>query len=168
MKKKPVLTAILILFAVVLFSNVYNMGTSDFRPAPTATPAPTGKSTALRTVEMARNIVANALPGSDVGSRYDEANDWAFFDISDRRLDAETVQNAKDGVGHYREDWDQVVQDVINIQKSVQRLFTSMGMEETTVVVDVLNPDNEDEVFLSVANGIAGYDVVSGVNLLDD
>ena len=94
-------------------------------------------------------------------------NGWCFFDIVCPAIDSDFIRDAQDDVGTCRRDWDDVVKSVIDIQKSVQKIFTE-AEDDTVVVLDILNPKNEDEVFLSVANGVAGYDVVNEIDLFSE
>lgn len=168
MKKHPVLLGILILLAVVYGSSALNMSRA---PIPSVRPAQTTaspeKKTSERTVEMVRSIVASHMPTATVESRYDEENGLVFVDIIQNDMDGEFARQARDDVGDFRIAWNRIAKDAVEIQKSVQEILTTMGMEDTVAVLDILNADNTDEVLLSVANGVVGYDVVNGIDLLN-
>lgn len=168
MKKHPILFGILILFAVVYASSLITM-----RRSPAAAPqlsqaaARPERTAEERTAEMARSLVANAMPDATVESRYDKENNLVFIDISSAGLDGEFVRQAKNGNPDYVEGWSSVAENVVSIQKSLQKLFNGMEMEDTVVVLNILNADNTDEVLISAANGIIGYDVVNDIDLLN-
>lgn len=174
----------LALMAVTLFSNILNtpdfFGGSSPRPAAVQstlppledtlrTPAP-GEVTnyyTKRRIETMATIISNALPHIDVEWRYDNQNGYVFYDLIAPEFSPEFIQNAKDDYGTCLSDWNRVVRDVCDVQSSAQKYFVDME-DETLVIVDILNPRNTDEVWLSVANGIAGYDVVNGIDLLNN
>ena len=168
MKKHPILFGILIFLFVVYGFNSYNMNRNQI-PATTPVPASAQKTTknAERTVEMARSIVEKNMPGVTVESRYDAENEWAFIDIIQNGMDSDFIQKAKNDIGDYHSTWNEITKRAVDIQKSLQELFDTMGMEDTVVVLDILNPNNTDEVFLTVANGIVGYDIVNEIDLLN-
>ena len=107
------------------------------------------------------------MPDATVESRYDKENNMVFIDISSAGLDGEFVRQAKNGNPDYVEGWSSVAENVVSIQKSLQKLFNGMEMEDTVVVLNILNADNTDEVLISAANGIIGYDVVNDIDLLN-
>lgn len=136
---------------------------------PQRTPAP-GEFTNYYTKQRAEyglSLLQQSLPGYNPEMRYDNVNGWLFYDLTNYEIDADFIQGAKDGTGLYADSWAAIVDSVESIQRSLQKIFTEQD-DDTVVVVDILNPDNTDEVWLSVANGIAGYDVVNGIDLLND
>lgn len=168
MKKHPILYGFLILLAIVYISNAYN-SMRYAPPSPTQTQATrqTSSGSGERVVEMARGIVERNMPGATIESRYDKENEWAFIDVIQPGMNTDFIQKAKDDVGDYHATWNEITKRAVDIQKSLQEIFVSMKMEDTVVVLDILNADNPDEVFLSVANGIVGYDVVNEIDLLN-
>lgn len=168
MKKHPILFGILILLAVVYISNIVSMRRA---PIPVTQPAQAtarqAKSTEEWTVDLARNLLANYMPSATVESRFDKENNWAFIDIIQNDMDGDFVRQAKSGAADYITAWNGIVKNAVEIQKDLQKIFRTMNMEDTVVVLDILNADNTDEVLLSVANGIVGYDVVNEIDLLN-
>lgn len=90
-----------------------------------------------------------------------------FIDIIQDGMDGDFVSQAKNGDTDYLEAWDRIAENAVSIQKSLQEIFRSMEMDDTVVVLDILNADNTDEVLISAANGIVGYDVVNDIDLLN-
>ena len=179
MKKlgKWILIGFLALMAFVYMTNVYDVPWSRKLPAPTPEtvtvapardPAP-GEFTnyyTKRRAEIGLSLLQQAMPDFSVEMRYDNVNGWLFYDITCPEISADFIRSAQADYGHCVEDWETIVRSTEDIQSSLQRMFTEQN-DETVVVVDILNPENPDEVWLSVANGIAGYDVVNGVDLLN-
>ena len=92
---------------------------------------------------------------------------WVFIDIIQDGMDDDFVRQAKNGDTDYLEAWDRIAGNAVSIQKSLQEIFRSMEMDDTVVVLDILNADNTNEVLISAANGIIGYDVVNDIDLLN-
>lgn len=168
MKKHPILFGILILVAVVYAFNVINMRRYPVpAPQPTQAAARPTRTSDEWTVDLARGLVADAMPDATVESRYDKENGWVFIDIIQDGMDGDFVRQAKNGDTDYIEAWDRIAENAVSIQKSLQEIFRSMEMDDTVVVLDILNADNTDEVLISAANGIIGYDVVNDIDLLN-
>ena len=177
MKKKHIILVAVVAFLLLVYGiNVHNAQRRQL-PAqtpetvtvtPQLTPVP-GEFTNYYTkqrAELGLNLLRDGLPSFNPEMRYDNVNGWLFYDLTSWEISPEFIQNAKDGVGHCAEDWAFIVDKAEHIQSSLQRIFTEQD-DDTIVVLDILNPANTDEVWLSVANGIAGYDVVNGIDLLN-
>lgn len=181
MKKlgKWILIGFLALMAFVYMTNVYDVPWSRKLPAPTPeivtvtpqrTPAP-GEFTNYYTkqrVEGAQAMLAEKLSSANftVSYRYDNVNGYVFYDLVNPEINRFFIDDVKNNMDKYGDDWDTVSRELVRIQSIIQDTFTDAG-DETLVIIDILNPENPDEVWLSVANGIAGYDVVNGVDLLN-
>ena len=64
--------------------------------------------------------------------------------------------------------WNQIVDRVKHITASMQSTFDEVCEDENiTVVTSICDPQHHDISYLTVANGVAGYDVVNGVDLLN-
>ena len=168
---KILIIAFVVIMCITLISNlVINRAPQSPEAAPpkvSATSRPASYYT-VRTLEMAADIVRTALPSATVSSRYNEELDIAYIELAMQEINADFVQNAQDGVGTCAQDWETAKDSLIKIQKRIAKLFREMNREDTTVVINLLDPADQSEVYLSIANGIAGYDVVNGINLLED
>lgn len=138
---------------------------------PQRTPAP-GEFTNYYTeqrVKGAQAMLADKLSAGNfaVSYRYDNVNGYVFYDLVNPDMDRFFIDEVKNNMDEYGEDWNTISRELVRIQSIIQHTFTDAG-DETLVIIDILNPDNTDEVWLSVANGIAGYDVVNGIDLLND
>lgn len=168
MKKHPILFGILILFAVVYASSLITMRRSPApAPQPSQATARPERTAEERAAEMARSLVAKAMPDATVESRYDKENHWVFIDIIQDDLDGDFVRQARAGDADYLEAWNRIGENAVSIQKNLQEIFRSMEMDDTVVILGILNADNTDEVLISAANGIIGYDVVNDIDLLN-
>ena len=78
------------------------------------------------------------------------------------------VENAKDSPDAYLDDWNNSVARAVAAQKHIQRYFDQSEADDITAVVNIMDYDDRETVYLSVANGIAGYDVVNGIDLRGD
>ena len=138
---------------------------------PQRTPAP-GEFTNYYTeqrVKAAEAILEDKLGKANftVSYRYDNVNGYVFYDLVSPEINRDFIQFVKDNMELHGEDWNTISRELARIQSLIQDTFTDAG-DDTLVIIDILNPDNTDEVWLSVANGIAGYDVVNGIDLLND
>ena len=180
MNKKHIILLAEVAFLLMFYGiNVHNMRTRP-RPAqtpeivtvtPQRTPAP-GEFTndyTKRRAKAAQSILETKLARANftVSYRYDNVNGYLVYDLINPELNRELIQFVKDNLDTQGQEWNNIVTSIEQIQSAIQKLFTDED-DETVVIIDILNPDNEDEVWLSVANGIAGYDVVNGIDLLND
>lgn len=175
MKKKHIILVAVVAFLLVVYGiNVHNMRT---RPRPAQTPE-TVTVTMQRTPKPARkedldavyhvaDVMRENMPESEVHMEYDPEAQIVYYRISRQDLSPEIIELTK-VTPSMKEAWDDMVDGMISMQKQASAYFERAGVLDMITVVQILNPDNTDEVWLSVANGIAGYDVVNGIDLLND
>lgn len=160
----------LVMAVLALIANVFGGTGSNAAPTPVPTVSKQAKDDAYYArwwAEAGHNILDNAVPaGTKTDMRFDGETGYCYYDLIVPEINSTFIQNAKDGVGTCQQDWDHFKESILSIQKSMQNFYTDIE-DDMIVIVDVLNPDNEDEVFLSVAQGVAGYDVVNGIDLLN-
>ena len=160
----------LVMAALILIVYMFDGSRNTATPTPSPTVSKQTKDEAYYArwwAEVGHNILDNAVPaGTKTDMRFDTETGYCYYDLIVPEINSTFIQNAKDGVGTCRSDWDHFKKSILSIQKSMQDFYTDID-ESMIVIVDVLNPDNEDEVFLSVAQGVAGYDVVNGIDLLN-
>ena len=166
MKKHPILTAIGILFLVVLVSSVVNMGGS----LPSSTPAP--KASAKPASRMPATIAAmfddslSQAFGSNYQTELDTDAGIFRVDTWSSDVNAQFINDLQNG-NISIEAWNAVVDRVKTVTSSMQSTFDETCEEPITVVSSICDPINHDLPYLTVANGVAGYDVVNGVDLLN-
>lgn len=163
---KILLICFAVLFAIVLGSNIVN---GNRRQLPTQQPAvvtPTPPPE-VETIDKMLQTFRRTATDWKVSASYDPETRIARFIFINPEFTEETILLAKALEPMVRENWDENVAAMIDLQKEVSRIMEDQGHEDVTVVLDMVNPDNPDEVWVSVANGIAGYDVVRGIDLLN-
>lgn len=171
---KILLICFAVLFAIVLGSSIWN-GERRQLPAQTPeivtvttqrTPKPARKED-LDAVYHVADVMRENMPESEVHMEYDPEAQIVYYRISRQDLSPEIIELTK-VTPSMKEAWDDMVEGMISMQKQASAYFERAGVLDMITVVQILNPRNTDEVWLSVANGIAGYDVVNGIDLLND
>lgn len=161
------------LFAIVIGSSIWN-GNRRQPPAQVPetvtvttqrTPKPAKKED-LDAVYHVCDLLRQKMPESEVHMEYDPEDQIVFYRISRPDLSAEIIELTK-VTPTMKDDWDSMADSMIFMQKQMDKYFEKAGVEDMTVVVQIVNPKDQSEVWLAVANGIAGYDVVNGIDLLN-
>ena len=67
----------------------------------------------------------------------------------------------------YKKDWDYMVESLIGTQKIFQNIMNESGHTDTLVAIGVLNDINKDNLLLYISLGMALYDTVNDINLLE-
>ena len=62
-------------------------------------------------------------------------------------------------------DWENTTNRAITAQRAIQGYFDRSDADTVTVVVNVVDYEHKETIYLSVANGIVGYDAVRGIDL---
>lgn len=162
MKKHPILTAIGILFLIVLVSNMMNMGGS--LPKTPATTAKPKTVTASMVAEMLDGVLKNNFP-YDYETDLDEEKGVFTINIWSPDINADSIERTK-ASGKYTV-WNNMVSDLASMVSTAQNAFNENGHDEIVVVLNLCDPDDHSTRFLTIANGIAGYDVVNDIDLLN-
>ena len=167
MKKHPILTAIGILFLIVLVSNIMNMGGSlPNTPAPKASPTQkTGSKMAPVIAKMFDNDLKQAF-GNNYQTELDTEEGVFRVDTWSSDVNAQFITDLKNGNIDIAA-WNAVVDRVKSVTSSMQSTFDEVCDDEIIVVSSICDPLNHDISYLTVANGIAGYDVVNEIDLLN-
>lgn len=76
------------------------------------------------------------------------------------------IEAIRSGIGS--EIWGDVQKQVLDICRDLQGRFNDNGHPEITVVYSLVDPEAPDIAFLTAAQGVIGYDVVRGIDLLND
>ena len=168
MKKHPILTVIGVLFLVVLVSNMFFSGGSLSETAkqnPTAaTQKPKAKMASV-VATMFDNSLKQAF-GNNYETRLDEDAGIFYVDTWFDEFDAAYIEKMKTDDKELAV-WNQIVNRVKETTSSMQSTFDEVCEDPITVVTSVCDPLHHDISYLTVANGVAGYDVVNGIDLLN-
>lgn len=146
-----------VLMAVVFASSMLNMP----RSVPVRPPSSPRVMTAEEIAEKIDGSMEKTMPGQ-YRSELDMENELYKVDMWND-FTSELIETIRSGIGLDR--WDLVREDMTGLCRNMQSRFTDNGHPEITVVLSLVNPDDPDDVFLTAANGIVGYDVVNGIDL---
>lgn len=78
-------------------------------------------------------------------------------------LDSESIERVK--ADEDKTVWNNMVNDIKSAANTAQDAFNDHGHDDIIAVFNVCDPEDHSIIFLSVANGIAGYDVVNGIDM---
>ena len=122
----------------------------------------------LATIDRISDIMKQTAPDDWIISwTYDPEIRTVWFIIIDPEVTEEAIRLTKENPDSLLDRWNASVSSTIELQKEISRDLEISGFQDITVVLEQRNPDNTEEKWLVVANGIAGYDVVNGVDLLN-
>lgn len=149
-----------LLLGLVYYSNVSNMGRN---PVPTATPRIV--VSAATVADMIDDSCAQ-IYGDYYSTELDEEQNRFMVDVWLTYLDDEAIERTKSGEdGADITTWNNMVRDLTSSADTMQRAFRDNCSDDITVVFSVCNPEDHNIKYLTIANGIAGYDVVNGIDL---
>lgn len=164
---KILLICFAVLFAVVIGSNIWN---GERRQLPAQTPesvtaTPTPPPEVIMISRMG-DVMHDTVPDDwTVSWTYDPETRTAWFIFVDPAITPELIQTAQKFPEETSERWESNKNSMIELQKEISKDLELNGYKDITVVLELRNPENTEEPWLIVANGIAGYDVVSGIDL---
>lgn len=81
-------------------------------------------------------------------------------------LNADLIERTKQG--NNEDVWNKLVSDIVSTANTMQSSFDELGHEEYTCVLNVCDPEDPDIIYLSIAQGVVGYDVVRGIDLMNN
>ena len=155
-----------LLLGLVYVSSMINMGPSYRGSGITqSTPKPFQYSTPRQAADLADSICRQMFR-DDYNTALVETEGQFLVDVWVPHLDDEAIDRTKSG-----EDpeeltvWDSLTRDLIDSADTVQRVFNDSCKEDITVVLSLCNPEDQSKKYLTIANGIAGYDIVKGTDL---
>ena len=114
-------------------------------------------------VEHILNELQTEFKNADIRYRYDHANHALYFEITDKAYDEYFIEQVKEGDRRCQTMWEYLIKRVIAQQKRIQNMVVTAKINEddnTCIVFNVYDPRDSERVFLTVASGIAGYDIV--------
>ena len=159
--------AVVVLFCAGLIANVNNI---NKLPDPTPTPAETAapkekKSLAPVVAKMFDSSLGEAF-GNNYTTELDLENGVFRVNTWADDTDSKFIEDAKNG-GDALKVWEATVDRVIYVTSTMQSTFDETCEDPITVVTSICDPINHELPYLTVANGVAGYNVVNGVDLLN-
>ena len=119
-----------------------------------------------KVIDRAVRMLENEFKNAEIKYKYNNGDSFCFFNISDPRYTDAFAESAKDGDKDCKIKWDNLVKQLSIIQKRIQKMILDAD-EDTTAVLNLLDPQNRDDVLLTVAHGVAGYDIVKGIDLAE-
>lgn len=167
MKKHPILFGILILLAAVYISNSFflpdsNIGTPGKQSS--RKPAAGSKVSVDQIVDMIDGSCRQVF-GNDYDIETDKENNIVRVNIWRENIDAQMIERTK-SIGDISV-WNNMVSDLKETASVMQKSFVELGHDEITVVLNVCDYFHRDIAYLSIANGVAGYDAVNEIDLLN-
>lgn len=151
-----------LLLSLVYSSSMYQMRKN---PLPTQTTGDAVLDKDLALVSSAKDMALYHMPGFDIGWTFDPETRVAEINAIRSDYAGYYVENAKDSPDAYLDDWNNSVARATAAQKRIQEYFSRQENDDITVVVNILDYDDRKTPYLTVANGIVGYDAVNGIDL---
>jgi len=156
-----------LLLGLVYVSNSLNMG-SGYTSSSGVTqklPRPARYSTPRQVADMVDSSCSQIFH-EFYNTTLDESREQFFVDVWMKYLDDEAIDRTKSG-----EDpesvtvWNSMVRDLTESTDTMQRAFNDNCKEDITVVLSLCNPEDHSIKYLTIANGIVGYDVVNEIDM---
>lgn len=122
----------------------------------------------LGLVSRAKDIAVYHMPGFDVGWTYNPETRIASYNAIRSDYAGYYVENAQSSPEAYLDEWNNSVARATAAQKSLQSYFAKQDVDDITVIVNILDFDDRETPYLTVANGIVGFDAVNGIDLRGD
>lgn len=160
----------ILLIPYLLLGAVFGISFSQMRKHPL--PAPTEQVSSgdpeldleLDLMAAGKQLAASRMPGFEIGWTYDAKTKTGNINAFRSDYSGYFLENAQSEPEAYLPDWNNSVERARAAQKAVQQYFAKSEADDITVIVNILDYD-EKKLYLSVANGIVGYDAVNGIDL---
>ena len=103
--------------------------------------------------------------GSDFSSELDEEHKTFTVTTWQSSIDDGLIRRTSEGenIGA----WNDMVSDLKETANTMQASFRDCGLEDYTAVLCLADPISHSTPYLVIAQGVAGYDVVNGIDLLN-
>ena len=160
-----IVVGIILLFVVVfVFNDINTPGGISFSGNNTPGSYSVQKMTSAEIAQKIDKSMEATMPGAyrselDLENELFKVEMWNSFT-------SDTIETLRSGLGLDR--WEKVNNEVISLCDNMQSRFTDNGHPEITVVLSLVDPDDQENVFLTAARGVVGYDVVRGIDLTED
>ena len=148
-----------LILSLVYTSSMYNMEKHPL-PSPTRTP----KLSTEEILQRAENALKTVY-GSEYTAEFDSERMIYRVGTWSEGLNDEFIENVKELQAY--DQWKNVTDGLIDVTADLQHYFTDFGKEDVVVVVSLLSPDDPGTVYATAAQGVIGYDVVNGIDLLN-
>ena len=170
MKSRRTTNILLIIIIIILISpavilgmvytgSMYNM--EKYGP-PAATKTP--KLSTEEIIDRTENAL-KAVYGSEYRAEFDRERMIYRVGTWSEGLNDEFIENVKELQAY--DQWKTVTDGLIDVTSDIQHYFTDYGQPDVVVVMSLLNPENPDVAYATAAQGVIGYDVVNGIDLLN-
>lgn len=170
-RKQNIIIILLVVIILILLTPALLIGTivsnsqrqMEKYPIPSATPRP---AVSARDVADMIDGSCYQIYGDNYSTELDEDQERFLVDVWIQYLDDEAIERTKSGEDEeYRTVWNSMARDLTSSADTMQRAFTDNGIDYITVVLSLCNPEDHSVKYLTIANGIAGYDVVNGIDM---
>ena len=157
-----IIIIVILLAPGLLLGLVYVSSESQMRKNPIPSAAPRQPVSARAVADMIDDSCAQ-IYGDLYSTELDEAAGVFQVNAWLPTLDSESIKRVT--ADEDKTVWNNMVNDIKSAANSAQNAFSENGHDDIIAVFNVCDPNDHSIVFLSVANGIAGYDVVNGIDM---
>lgn len=174
-RKQNLIIVLLIVIILILLAPALLLGAvfySNTRQIQMQQPAATQTSTGdpeldrdLALVRSATEIASYHMPGFNFVWQFDPKTRVAYINAIRSDYSGYFVENARAFPDAYLVDWNNSVDRAIAAQKHVQQYFAKSEADDITAIVNIMDYDDRETPYLTVASGVVGYDVVKGIDL---
>ncbi|HAC61774.1 MAG TPA: hypothetical protein DCF66_06390 [Lachnospiraceae bacterium] len=155
----------LILMAITYFFNALNTpgGMSVY---PQSTPQQTRRGVTTEQIAQMIDDSCKQVWDGNYETKLDSEHDIFQVNVWSYDIDADLIERTKQGENITF--WNNMVKDLKSNVSTMQNSFNELNHDEITCVLNLCDPINRDVVYLSIAQGVAGYDAVNGIDLLNN
>lgn len=157
-----------LLLGLVYVSSVLNMGSGYTTSSSGVTqklPRAAQYSTPRQVADMVDNSCRQIFRDT-YSTTLDESRDQFLVDVWMTTLDDDAIERTRSGENPENVTvWNNMVRDLTETADTMQRAFNDNCREDITVVLSLCNPEDHSTKYLTIANGIAGYDIVNGTDM---
>ena len=148
-----------VILGMVYTGSMYNM--EKYGP-PVATKTP--KLSTEEIIDRTENAL-KAVYGSEYRAEFDRERMIYRVGTWSEGINDEFVAEIEELQAY--DQWKTVTDGLIDVTSDIQHYFTDYGQPDVVVVMSLLNPENPDIAYATAAQGVIGYDVVNGIDLLN-
>lgn len=115
--------------------------------------------------EMADSYCKSVFRGH-CDTQFDSQTDMYYVNVWLDGWDSATIQRVKSGKN--KSDlraWSETRHQLSTEAENVQESFMRYSDDDVTVVMNLCDPESHDKIYLTIANGIAGYDAVKNIDI---
>lgn len=157
-----VIIILILLAPALLLGAVYSSSTRQMERNPLPAAASRQKVSAAAVADMIDDSCRQVY-GEYYTTELDEEAGLFRMNAWLPTLDSESIERVK--ADQDKTVWNNMVGDIKTAANSAQAAFNDHGHDDIIAVFNVVDPADHSIIYLSVANGIAGYDVVNGIDM---